>query len=196
MAVSMGVWQRRRVDVRTLSTAAPADEPRLHRCLWITKRPLRAQALPHARVHRSHDRRTSTTTRTPPTGHGARQSIAVDAIVQVQPFKARAARSWANESDTLLDFDAATAQAPRRQSLRLSCQQHGCAVSSFRNVVDDCNHVRFAHSSFSLPTSCRRLWKSKSSFGNRQAKRGRPRECARRPESAERRLLPKELCEL
>jgi hypothetical protein len=62
------------VDVRTLSTAAPADEPRLHRCLRITKRPLRAQALPHARVHRRHDRRTSTTTRTPPTGHGAKST--------------------------------------------------------------------------------------------------------------------------
>ena len=60
------------VDVRTLSTAAPAEEPRLHRCLRITKRPLRAQALPHARVHRRHDRRTSTTTRTHPTGHGAK----------------------------------------------------------------------------------------------------------------------------
>ena len=45
-----------------------------------------------------------------------------------QPFKAMAARSWANESGTLLDFDAATTQAPRGQSLRVSCQQHSCAV--------------------------------------------------------------------
>ena len=39
-----------------------------------------------------------------------------------------AARLRTNESGTLLDFDAAATQAPRGLSLRVRCQQHGCAV--------------------------------------------------------------------
>ena len=106
MAVSMGAWQRLRVP-STCERSRPRPSRRAAAPSMSTDHEasiVRASAAtrPRPSPSRSTDVDDDSNASHRPWSKGTRQSIAVDAIVRVQPFKAMAARSWANESGTLL----------------------------------------------------------------------------------------------
>ena len=81
-----------------------------------------------------------------PWSRGTRQSIAVDAIVRVQPFKAMAARSWANESGTLLFLT-------RRRLKRRAVNR---CVSGASSTAAQCAPQRSVEPTAAMETSPRR----------------------------------------
>ena len=132
MAVSMGVWQRLRMQ-STCERSQPRPQPTTRGTIDIyasqhidyNHRRL-CTATPAAATRIGASARKTACHRS--WRHGTPRSAAVDDVSQIRRFKLTAAPSKPNVFGTPLEVVASTTHSPRHQSLSEGCQHHRCAV--------------------------------------------------------------------